>query len=73
MIVGGTFQRFWGGAKLNDATMPGGFGIGFGATKKVLGELNRRVTEQMDTLNDRLYDLEKVVFKNGPTDAGSEE
>jgi hypothetical protein len=73
MVVAGTFQRFWGGAQLTDATMPGGLGIGFGATKKALAEINSRVTDQMGTLNDRLYDLEKVVFKNGSMDSSEEE
>jgi len=68
MIVAGTFQRFWAGAKLTVATMPGGLGIGFGVAKKAIAELNRRVDDQMKTLNDRLYDLEIVVFKNDSTD-----
>lgn len=72
MAVAGVFQRFWGGSKLTDATAPGGWGIGFSTTQKALGELNLRVDEQMTTLNDRLYDLEKVVFKNG-SDADEEE
>jgi hypothetical protein len=73
MVVAGIFQRFWGGSMLTDATVPGGWGIGFGVAKKAIGELNLRVNEQMTTLNDRLYDLEKVVFKNGSTDADEEE
>lgn len=73
MILLGTFQRFWGGAKLTDATMPGGLGIGFGATKRALAELNKRVDDQMKTLNGRLYDLEKVIFKNGSTEADGQE
>lgn len=73
MAVAGVFQRFWGGSKLTDATAPGGWGIGFGVAKKALGELNRRVNDQMTTLNERLYDLEKVVFKNGSTDEEEEE
>jgi len=73
MIVAGTFQRFWSGSKLTDATMPGGLGIGFGATKNAITELNRRVDDQMKTLNDRLYDLEKVVFRTDSTEADEEE
>jgi hypothetical protein len=73
MVVAGVFQRFWGGSKLTHATGPGGWGIGFGVAKKALTELNQRVDDQMTTLNERLYDLEKVVFKNDSTDADEEE
>jgi len=73
MVVAGVFQRFWGGSKLTDATGPGGWGIGFGFTKRALRELNHRVDDQMTTLNNRLYDLEKIVFKDGSTDADEEE
>lgn len=73
MAAAGVFQRFWGGAKLTDATGPGGVGIGFEATQQALAELNTRVDDQMTTLNDRLYDLERVVFKNASTEANGEE
>jgi len=46
---------------------------GLGATTRAVTELNRRVDDHMTTLNERLYDLEKVVFKNGSTDANDEE
>jgi hypothetical protein len=77
MVVAGTLQRFWGGSRLTDASGPGGWGIRFGAkgldaTTKAVAELNHRVDDQMKTLNDRLYDLEKVVFKNGSADADTE-
>ena len=75
MVVAGTVHRFWGGSKLTNASGPGGWGIGFGAqgfgaTRKAVAELNSRVDDQMKTLNERLYDLEKVVFKERPADAG---
>jgi hypothetical protein len=73
MAAAGVFQRFWGGAKLKEATGPGGVGIGFEATQQALAELNTRVDDQMTTLNDRLYDLERVVFKNASTDTYEEE
>ncbi len=73
MVVAGVVQRFWGGEKLADATAPGGWGIGFEAAEQAVAELNTRVDDQMTTLNDRLYDLEKVVFKDASTDAGDEE
>jgi hypothetical protein len=73
MAAAGVFQRFWGGAKLTDATGPGGVGVGFEATQQALAELNTRVDDQMTTLNDRLYDLENAVFKNDSTDADGEE
>src|SRR5437764_460960 len=68
MLVAGTFQRFWGGDKLDEAKM-GGMSLSFfGTTKRALGQLNDRVTNQMETINDRLYDLEKAVFKDGKDD-----
>ncbi len=73
MVVAGVVQRFWGGDKLADATAPGGWGIGFEAAEQAVAELNTRVDDQMTTLNDRLYDLEKVVFKDGATDADGQE
>lgn len=76
MASAGVFQRFWGGAKLKDATGPGGVGVGFEtaqAAQQALAELNTRVDDQMTTLNDRLYDLEKVVFKDASTDTNEEE
>jgi hypothetical protein len=37
-------------------------------TEMAVSEINARVNEQMTAINDRLYDLEKVVFKDGEAD-----
>jgi len=71
----GIAQRFWRGDKVTGADA-GGIGVKFGEAtgeavekvEKVVGEVNTRVSEQMTTVNDRLYDLEKVVLKEDNAD-----
>jgi hypothetical protein len=62
MSVAGVFQSFWFGDRLEEAEA-GGVRLKFGAARRAIGELNRRVTSQMTDVNRRLYDLEKAVFK----------
>ena len=63
MIVLGIGEGFWRRDKVDTAQGPGGWGIGFGQTKKAVGKLNERVDTQMEEVNKRLYDLEYAVFK----------
>jgi hypothetical protein len=72
MAVGGAFQSFWFGDRLEEAEA-GGVRLKFGAARRALGELNRRVTSQMADVNRRLYDLEKTVFKDDRSDGDREE
>jgi len=68
-------KRVWRGDDVASADA-GGVGVKFGeATGEAVGEvetvvreINARVSEQMTTINDRLYDLEKVVFKDDDPD-----
>ncbi|MFL5779778.1 MAG: hypothetical protein ACJ760_00545 [Thermoleophilaceae bacterium] len=67
MAVIGIAVPMWRGREMQRAKMPGGTEIDFGAqakaTEEALGELNTRVTKQMEMVNQRLYDLETHVFK----------
>jgi hypothetical protein len=68
MIVLGVVREFWGDRRISTAQGPGGTGgVGFDdetkATQHAVDEVNTRVTKQMDDVNKRLYDLERVVFK----------
>lgn len=73
MVLAALGQRLWEGARATSAQAPGGWGIGFGPTKRVVGQLNERITSQMGTINQRIYDLEKVVFKEPNQPAEGEE
>jgi hypothetical protein len=75
MIVLGVVREFWGDRRVNTAQGPGGTGgVGFEdeskATQHAVDEVNTRITKQMDDVNKRLYDLERVVFK--PSESGDE-
>jgi hypothetical protein len=72
MAVGGVAQSLWAGERVEEAEA-GGVRLKFGATRRAIGDLNRRVTTQMDEVNKRLYDLEKAVFKDPAPDTGPEE
>jgi len=68
MIVLGVVREFWGDRRVSTAQGPGGTGgVGFDeetkATQHAVDEVNTRVTKQMNDVNKRLYDLERVVFK----------
>jgi hypothetical protein len=75
MALGGVAQRFWNGDKLANADA-GGVGVGFDAATEdavekietVVTKVNDRVNDQMLAINDRLYDLEKIVFKDDKAD-----
>lgn len=48
---------------------PRGGGVGFeNDLRATLGQLNNRMTTQMEDINKRLYDLEKSVFKEASPD-----
>lgn len=69
MNVLGTAERYWANQKVAQAQTPGGGGVGFqDDLRETLEQLNQRVTAQMEDVNKRLYDLEKVVFKEGVGD-----
>jgi hypothetical protein len=68
-------QRFWGGAKVASANAAGvglkfeeATGDAVEKAEKAVSEVNTRVSDQMTTVNDRLYDLEKVVLKEDDAD-----
>jgi hypothetical protein len=63
MVLLGVGQNLYEGRKVTDA-QAGGWGLGFGATKRAVAELNARVDAQMTEINRRLYDLDKAVFKD---------
>jgi hypothetical protein len=68
MIVLGVVREFWGDRRVASAQGPGGTGgVGFDdeskATQDAVDQVNTRITRQMDDVNKRLYDLERVVFK----------
>lgn len=62
-------KQLWHGADVNQLGVPGGPQVGIketaDATEETVETLNRRITSQMDDVNQRLYDLEKSVFKDG--------
>jgi hypothetical protein len=72
MAVAGGAQAFWGGDRLEEAEA-GGVRVKFGAARRAISELNRRVSSQMDDINRRLYDLESAVFKGAGPDSQPEE
>jgi hypothetical protein len=68
MIVLGVVREFWGDRRVSTAQGPGGTGgVGFDdeskATQHAVDQVNTRITKQMEDVNKRLYDLERVVFK----------
>jgi hypothetical protein len=67
MAVLGAGERFWRGVKVKRAGMgDGGPSIEFeDHIAKAVAQVNERMNDQIDAINDRLYDLEKVVFKEG--------
>lgn len=71
MVAVGIGQRFFRGAKVEKAQLPGGPSVEFEkaaelsvkAVEQGVSDLNNRVTKQMDDVNKRLFDLETEVFK----------
>lgn len=60
----GTAERYWSGRKVKSSGIPGGGNVNFKEeVATATAELNRRVTDQMQDVNQRLYDLEREIFK----------
>jgi hypothetical protein len=73
MGLGGISRQIWHGAEVTDAQVAGA-GLGLDATQSVqqgLSDLNQRVDAHIETVNKRLYDLEKHAFKG--SDEGNDE
>lgn len=72
MNLFGTAERYWANRKVESSGMPGAGSVAFREeVVSTADQLNERMTDQMKDINQRLYDLEKQVFKrNNP---GSEE
>ncbi len=67
-VVGlaGVSRRIWQGAEVSSAPVPGGGALDVEAAESVqqgLTDLNKRVDAHIETVNKRLYDLDKRVFK----------
>lgn len=66
-----TAKQHWLDRDVESSNLPGAGGVGFGkATSATAAQLNKRITAQMEDVNQRLYDLEKQVFK--PDEPGNE-
>jgi hypothetical protein len=64
MGVGGLAQGLWQGGAVEEVE-GGGWRVRLArATRKPLRTLERRVDTQMEQVNDRLFDLERAVFKD---------
>lgn len=62
MVLGGTGQRYWGRAKLEEVSGPGGWGMKFAkATRRSLRVAVDGLLDQMDAVNARLLSLEEDV------------
>ena len=62
LVVVGTGERFWSRAKIEEATGPGGWGVKFSrATTKSLRVAVDGLLNQMNTINERLLNLEEDV------------
>lgn len=67
MALGGVGRRFWQKEELSDAQLPG-VGFGFEAAQEGLSGLNGRVDNLTKDVNERLLDLERATFKEGPSE-----
>jgi hypothetical protein len=67
MVVLGVADRFWRGAKVKKAGLDGtGPSVEFqDHIARAVDEMNERMSDHVSTINDRLYDIEKALFKNG--------
>lgn len=71
MALSATAKGLWEGQEVESAQGPGGWGVKFfGATRRTVRLLSERVADQMTTVNQRLYELEKAVFKGSDEDPG---
>ena len=62
MALLGVTQRFWRGAEIEEATMPGGPGVRFvHRTASAVAALEARVDEQMRGLTERVIVLEREL------------
>lgn len=62
LVVVGTGERFWNRARIEEATGPGGWGVKFTrATTRSLRVAVDGLLSQMDTVNERLLNLEEDV------------
>ena len=75
MVVLGVAERFWRGAKIKKAGLDGsGPSVEFeDHIARAVDQVNERMNDHVRTINDRLYDIEKVLFKNGGNRVTSEE
>ena len=62
MAVAGVARGFWQGDRVEEAEAAG-VRVKFGATRRTVLELSRRLDRQMGQVDRRLYDLETAVFK----------
>jgi hypothetical protein len=65
MGLAGISRQIWHGAEVSEAQV-GGAGLTLDAAQSVqqgLSDLNKRVDAHTETVNKRLYDLEKHAFK----------
>ncbi len=76
MVLLGIAERFWRNKKVKEAGIDpsGGANVTFeDEISAAVAQVNEGVTQHVGTINERLYDLERAVFKTGgPTDDGQE-
>jgi hypothetical protein len=68
MVVFGVGERFWSGRKVKQAGVnPGGAEVTFeDQISTAVSEVNERMNDHTKVINERLFDLEKAVFKDQP-------
>ncbi len=73
MGVGGLAQGLWRGQEVEEVE-GGGWRVRLAqATRRPLRTLEQRVDSQMQHVNDRLFDLERAVFKDQAGEADRQE
>ena len=76
MVGLGIGERFWRNKKVQEAGVDasGGANVKFeDEIARAVAEVNEAVTQHVQTINKRLYDLEAVVFKNGDAPGETED
>ena len=70
MVALAIAERLWADRKVSQANVgPAGAGVSFrDEATMTVEKLNKRVTDQMGDVNQRLYDLESEVFKSSTGD-----
>lgn len=74
--IAGISRQVWKGAEVSSAPIPGGGGLDVdtvGTVQQGLADLNKRADTHTETVNKRLYDLEKRVFKRSSEGNDEEE